>query len=215
MVEVIVIVLMFGHLFIIIFGFAKQLFLIVYLSIWLDVWLRLALLSCRSQLLIHLAFARLMVLGVLFGPLLNWLFATLFLCDFGLLCNRSWLSLALSSSRLSSPQSNCTHLYVTILNCPWLHRAVTHWLCRVIMRDFGWSVRWLISWPCLCKLFLTIGSSNCKRFKTKSTLLIDCALASNYLPRVYLQAWTAEPSRVTWLPPIVFSYSLRFLIYQH
>ena len=42
-----------------------------------------------------------------------------------------------------------------------------------------------------------IGSSICERSKTKSILLIDRALASNYPPWVHVREWTAEPSRVT------------------
>ena len=92
---------------------------------------------------------------------LNWLFATPFVCDSGPLHTRSRLSLASLSSCLSGLLSNYTQLCLTVLNCPWLHQAIVYWVCRVIMHDFGRLVNWLFGFS-LCKLFSTIGSSNCK-----------------------------------------------------
>ena len=116
MVEVIVIVLVFGHLFAIILGFAEQSFSIVWLSVRLDVRSRLASPSRRSQLLIHLAFGGLIVLGLSFGLSLDRLFATLFVRDFGPSRNRSQLFSASPSSRLSGLPSNCARLCVTVFN---------------------------------------------------------------------------------------------------
>ena len=55
-------------------------------------------------------------------------------------------------------------LCVTVLNYPWLHQAV---VCQgqAIVRDFGRLRGQSILWPCLYKLFLTIGSPNCKYTK--------------------------------------------------
>ena len=106
-------------------------------------------------------------------------------------------------------------LCVTVLDCPWLHQTVVCQVCRAIMRNFDRSIGRLVPWPYLCKLFLTISSSICKRSKTKSTLLINFTLASNHPPWVYLRAWTAEPSKITLLPPMAFICSLRFSIYHH
>ena len=117
----IVIVLVFGHLLAIILGFTKQLFSIVGLSVWLNIQLGLASPSCQSQLLIHLAFGCLIVLGLSFGLLLDRLFATLFVRDFSLLHNCFRLSLASSSSRLLGLPGNGARLYITVFNYPQLH----------------------------------------------------------------------------------------------
>ena len=58
-------------------------------------------------------------------------------------------------------------LCVTVLDCLRLHRVVVCQVYRAIMHDFGGSVGWPVGF-CSCKLFSTIGSSNCKRSKTKS-----------------------------------------------
>ena len=78
--------------------------------------------------------------------------------------------------------------YITVFNCLWLYQAVIHEVCPAIVRDFGWSVGRSVHWSCFCKLFLTIGSSNCKQSKTKSTFLIDYALVFNHPPWVHLRA---------------------------
>ena len=96
------------------------------------------------------------------------LFATLFVRDFSPLHNRSRLSLASPSSRLPGLLSNCAQLCITVLDYSWLCQAVIHWFCRAIVYNFGQSVGLLALWPCLCKLFLTIGSLNYKQSKTKS-----------------------------------------------
>ena len=95
------------------------------------------------------------------------LFTTLFACNFGLLHNRFWLSSASPSNCLLGLLSNRAQLCVTIFNCFWLCQGVVCWFCQAIVCNFGWLVGWLTPWPCLCKLFLTIGSLNCKRSKTK------------------------------------------------
>ena len=64
MIEVIVIIFIFDHLFAIILGFAKQSVSMVQLSVWLDLQLYLASPSRWSQLLIHLTFSYLIVLGL-------------------------------------------------------------------------------------------------------------------------------------------------------
>ena len=65
-----------------------------------------------------------------------------------------------------------TNVLGQLLNCFWL-------IVRPVARSFS---------ACTCESFLTIGSSNCERSKTKSTLLIDRALASNHPPWVHLRA---------------------------
>ena len=116
-----------------------------------------------------------------------WRYLYLFLC----LVNRSLVkSIAirpLSDKSLVLSQSDCAQmsrstlvdgclqlrlfatpvLCVTVLNCPRLYRAVVCQVCWAILRNFGGLVGWLVG-SCLCKSFSTIGSSNCKRSKTKS-----------------------------------------------
>ena len=150
-------------MFAIILDFPNQLFLIF----WLEVWLRSVSPSRWFQLFIHLAFGywivlgltkqmfsvshliifglikqmfsivHFIVLGLTFGLLLNCLFATLFGCNFKPLRNRSWLSLASLSSRLSVLPSNRVWFYVTVLNCPCLHRGVACWLAISVGRWVG------------------------------------------------------------------------------
>ena len=98
---------------------------------------------------------------------LDQLFATSFVCNSGPLHNRSRLSSTSLSSSLSGLPSNRAQLCVTVLDCPRLHQAVVCRICQAIMRDFGGLVARSVGF-CLCKLFLTIGSSNCELSKTKS-----------------------------------------------
>ena len=124
MVEVIVIVLVFGHLFTIILGFAKQLFSIVWLGVWLDVQLHLASPSRYSQLLIHLPFGFSIVLS--FGLLVE------IVCDYWLFC-------------------------VTVFDCLWLHQTVVYWVCRVIVRNIGLLVGWLVGRSLVWSVSTLIG----------------------------------------------------------
>ena len=124
--------------------------------------------ACFVAIRPHLVFGGLIVLNLSFGLSLNWLFLTLFVRDFGPLHNCSQLSSALPSSCLSSLPSNCARLCVIVLDCSWLCRAVVCRFCQTIVCNFGWLVGWSVLWPCLCKLFLTIGSLNYERSKTKS-----------------------------------------------
>ena len=135
---------------------------------WMNCLFLVARLIDNSRLSIHLAFGRSIVLGLSFGLLLNRLFATLFVHNFGSLRNHSQLSLALPSNCSSSLTSNCARFCLTVLNCSQLCRAVICQFCQAIVCNFSWSVDRSVPQPGVCKLFLTIGSSNCKQFKTKS-----------------------------------------------
>ena len=124
--------------------------------------------NCFVTIRPHLAYDCLIVLGLSFGLLLNWLFLTLFICDFGPLRNCSRLSSASPSSRLLGLPSNCARPCIIILEYSRFCQAVVCRFCWVIVCDFGGLVRRSVPWSYSCKLFLTIGSSNCKRSKTKS-----------------------------------------------
>ena len=66
-------------------------------------------------------------------------------------------------------------------------------------RSTDWSLAWLSCYGQSISV-IWLAHLKYKQSKTKSILLIDCALASNYSPWVHLRAWTAEPSRVTSRP---------------
>ena len=114
------------------------------------------------------AFGCSIILGLLFGLSVNRLFLILFVCNFSPLRNYSRLSSTSPSSHLLSLSSNRARLCVIVFDCSRFCRAVICRFCQAIVCNFGWSLGWSVPWSCLCKLFLTISSSNCKRSKMKS-----------------------------------------------